>query len=102
LSNEAYPTPVTALSIESSVHSLVTANALLLTVHPLPSVSDSLDSLIVLKYLSMIGKFEARNPKLETISMIRKKDSKVPNEIGSDFVFGINHFDFEIVSDFDI
>jgi len=56
----------------------------------------------VLKYLSMIGKFEARNPKLETISMIRKKDSKVPNEIGSDFVFGINHFDFEIVSDFDI
>jgi len=34
--------------------------------------------------------------------MIRNENSKVPNEIGLDFVFGIYHFVFEIVSDFDI
>jgi len=47
------------------------------------------------------SKFEARNPKLETIS----ESSNVPNNLDSDFSFGFHYLNissFEIVSDFDI
>jgi hypothetical protein len=45
-------------------------------------------------------KFEARNPKLETISMA--KSSNVPNELDSDLSLDFTISNFEIVSDFDI
>jgi hypothetical protein len=50
------------------------------------------------------GKFEARNPKLETMS--NDKDSNVPNKFVSelvlDFDISSSFPSFEIVSDFDI
>jgi hypothetical protein len=44
------------------------------------------------------GKFEARNPKLETIS--NDKNHNVLNKFVSDFEFCVSNFEF--VSDFDI